>query len=146
MCIRDRPKAAENFRALCTGEKAGLHYKGSKFHRIIQGFMLQGGDFTKGDGTGGRSIYTQADGGDPWGKFKDEPGGLARKHDKPGILSMANAGKNTNGSQFFITLKATPHLNGKHMVFGEVVAGMDVIRRCAAVKVDPKSNLSLIHI
>ncbi|CAH0515013.1 unnamed protein product [Peronospora belbahrii] len=136
------PLASENFRCLCTGEKGGiLGLKGCKFHRIIKNFMVQGGDITKGDGTGGQSIYSGTLQGDIWGNFKDEK---FLPHDDVGLLSMANVGKNTNGSQFFITTKAgLTNLDGKHVVFGEVIDGLDVVNAMQNVKVCPKNNCPL---
>ena len=122
---------------MCTSAQAGtgkagkpLHFKGSKFHRIIRGFMAQGGDFTEGNGTGGESIYG--------GKFADE--NFIHKHSGPGMLSCANSGPNTNGSQFFITFGPTPHLNGKHVVFGRVAKGMEVVRVMETTQTGPKDK------
>ena len=124
----EAPTAVENFKALCRGDRGAskqsgveLTYAGSRFHRVVKGFMMQGGDFTHGTGAGGESI---------WGKkFKDDVGGLKLKHDGMGVVSMGNTGKNSNSSQFFITFKACKQLDGKHVVFGRVVEGMEVIER-----------------
>ncbi|KAJ1959138.1 hypothetical protein IWQ62_004734 [Dispira parvispora] len=135
--VNDAPRTAENFRCLCTGERGmgpisqvPLHYKGSIFHRIIKGFMVQGGDFIRRNGTSGESIYGAT--------FADE--NLKRTHDAEGLLSMANRGPNTNNSQFFITVRPTPHLDGKHVVFGRVVQGFPVVQKLEQVPVDEKDR------
>ncbi|PRW57312.1 peptidylprolyl cis-trans cyclophilin-type domain containing [Chlorella sorokiniana] len=126
--LKEAPKACENFRCLCTGEKGTgkasgkpLHYKGVRLHRIVKGFLAQGGDVVKGDGSAGDSIYG--------GKFKDEPAALKLKHAAAGVVGFANSGKNSNTSQFYITFAAAPQCDGKHVVIGKVVEGLEVLQQ-----------------
>ncbi|KAF8908551.1 cyclophilin-like domain-containing protein [Gymnopilus junonius] len=129
------PLTARNFRELATGQN-GYGYKGSKFHRVKPNFMLQGGDFTKGNGTGGRSIYGE--------RFADE--NFQLKHSKPGILSMANAGRNSNGSQFFITVIPAAWMDGAHVVFGEVIQGLDVVKEALSFGQDSGTPIREVKI
>lgn len=131
------PKTCENFRALCTGEMGDgkvtdkpLHYRGVKFHRVIKDFMIQSGDFSAGNGTGGESIYG--------GHFEDET--FEINHEEPFLLSMANRGQDTNGSQFFVTTQPSPHLDGKHVVFGRVVSGKEIVSGIEDLPVDNRSR------
>jgi len=130
------PRTANNFIKL--SQRSAPHgYRGCKFHRIVPQFVIQGGDFTRGDGSGGFSVYGQY--------FEDESFKL--HHDKPGLLSMANAGPNTNGSQFFVTLEYLPHLDGKHVVFGQVVHGMDIVRDIESIGTDigtPQETIKIL--
>lgn len=144
--LKAAPKACENFRCLCTGEKGTgkasgkvLHYKGLRMHRIVKGFVAQGGDVVKNDGSGGDSIYN--------GAFKDEKGGLALKHGVAGVVAMANAGPHTNRSQFYVTLAAAPQCDGKHVVLGRVTNsdGLELLKKidelAASENGDPRANV-----